>query len=355
MFLDDNEISGVGPSVHVEADMSYSGAVGCQLMIAEGFQNDFALFKQVVASDVNESKLVRESAGEDEVAALQEGALEAYWERIKAFIKKIIAKVKGILTGFVAKLEAWMGKNGADFLRKYKREIYGKDVDGLKVRYSEPNANIADWSYKFDQFGEKMDIDKDTEHSDLVDEALSSALGSKTDKGDFRKDFHEKFFKDEEKDVEVTASNRSEMIQFIERKDPIAAIKKMLAAEEKGLTAYIKKADAIQKAATDKFVADKGIDKTDYYKDANGAQRPHKTSEMQGIAASYHKHIAALQEALGMINSAAMTEVKFAVAQSRRIAAAIVAYHGKSKKNEEADLIELAQESAEYDFYSEVE
>lgn len=351
MFLDDNEISGVGPSVHVEADMSYSGAVGCQLMIAEGFQNDFALFKQVVASDVKESKLLRESAGEDEVAALQEGALDGYWERIKAFIKKIIAKMKGILTGFVAKLEAWMGKNGADFLRKYKREIYGKDVDGLKVRYSEPNANIAEWSYSFKQFGEKANIDKDTEHSDLVDEALSSALGSKTDKGDFRKDFHEKFFKDEEKDVEVTTSNRSEMIQFIERKDPIATIKKMITTEEKGLTAYIKKADALQKAATDKFVADKGEDK----EIRSGRPGFTKTSDAQAIAASYHKHIAALQEALGMINSAAMTEVKFAVAQSRRIAAAIVAYHGKSKKNEEADLIELAQESAEYDFYSEVE
>jgi hypothetical protein len=322
-------------------------------MIAEGFQNDFALFKQVVASDVKESKLVRESAGEEEIAALQEGALGGYWERIKAFIKKIIAKVKGILTGFVAKLEAWMGKNGTAFLNKYKREIYGKDVDGLKVRYSEPNANIADWTYKFDQFGEKANIDKDTEHSDLVDEALSSALGSKTDKADFRKDFHEKFFKDEEKDVEVTTSNRSEMIQFIERKDPIGTIKKMIAAEEKGLTAYIKKADNLEKAATDKFVADKGEDKKNGT--FKGQQGFHSTSEAQGIAASYHKHIAALQEALGMINSAAMTEVKFAVAQSRRIAAAIVAYHGKSKKNEEADLIELAQESAEYDFYSEVE
>jgi hypothetical protein len=74
----------------------------------------------------------------------------------------------------------------------------------------------------------------------------------------------------------------------------------------------------------------------------------------QKRAASYQKQASAVQESLSIANSAALTEIKFAVAQSRRIAAAIVAYRGK--KHEDTDLLlDIEQEAAEYEVLSALE
>ena len=361
MFINDNELSSVGASVKVEADMGYSGAIGAQLMMAEGYQNDFALFGSLILADVKEHAMIKEGAEEEAVYAMQEGALSSFWEKIKTFIKKIIAKVKGIFRGFVAKLEAWMGRDGRAFFDKYKREIFGKDVSGLKVRYSAPKADVAAVTVSIESVDTQGNIKDGAEHSELVEEYLGKMTPVKASAKEFRKEFHEHYFAEEEKDYEV--KDVATMVQYISgKKNPIEAVKKMADGQEKKLNMFIKQVDKFENEAIKHAVDTKGDNSTRDYEnnvgrrvgsEDNGSSKSLTSATTQKRAASYHRQISALQEALSIANGAALTEIKFAVAQSRRVAAAIVAYRGK--KHEDTDLLELTQESAEYGFYSEVE
>lgn len=361
MFINDNELSSVGASVKVEADMGYSGAIGAQLMMAEGYQNDFSLFSSLILADVKEHAMIKEGAEEEAICAMQEGALSSFWEKIKAFIKKIIAKVKGIFQGFVAKLEAWMGRDGRAFFDKYKREIFGKDVSGLKVRYSAPRADVAAVTVSIESVDTQGNIKDGAEHGELVEEYLGKMTPVKASAKEFRKQFHEHYFADEEKDYEV--KEVATMVQYISgKKNPIEAVKKMADGQEKKLNMFIKQVDKFENEAIKHAVDTKGDNSIHDYEnnvgrrvgsEYDGSSKSLRSATTQKRAASYHRQISALQEALSIANGAALTEIKFAVAQSRRVAAAIVAYRGK--KHEDTDLLELTQESAEYGFYSEVE
>lgn len=369
-FFDENELSSVG-SVCIEAAEGYSGAIGAQLALIEGYQNDLTMFTQAIRTDIKEAKMVRESAGEEEIGAMQEGALNTFWEKIKEFIRKIIAKVKSVFHGFLAKFEAWMGKNGYAFFEKYKREIYsGKDISKLKINYSKPKVASVD-AIKVDISKISTIVGKDQKNSaDADGEALiSEMLGqmmhptlSSVDKGSFRKDYHEACFEDAESGHECSNSEIDTYMMFIASKKPIDDIKKMATDQEKMLNGIIRQVESFDKSRIDKT-----LDKT---KDAkyqqvsqtfgggtsgqNRTEMHAKGNELeQKESASYAKRISAMNTALGMGNSAALTEIKFGVAQSRRIAAAIVAYN--PKKHEDVDLVMMEAEAAEYDALSELE
>jgi hypothetical protein len=169
-FFDDNSLGSVG-DIHIEAAEGYSGAIGAQLALIEGYHNDYAMFEAAIKADIKETKMVREGAGEEAVSALQEASLSGFWNKIKEFIKKIIAKIKAIFHGFIAKFQAWMGKDGRAFFEKYKRDIFGKDVDGLKVRYSAPKVDVTNISVNVGNIIRDGGLD-DEEHSELVEKYL---------------------------------------------------------------------------------------------------------------------------------------------------------------------------------------
>lgn len=372
-FFDDNQIGSMG-SVTVEAAEGYSGAIGAQLAMVEGFQNDFAMFSAALKTDIKETKMVREGAGEEEIGALQEGALGNFWAKIKAFIMKVIAKVKGIFQGFIAKFEAWMNRDGRAFYNKYKKEIFsGKDLDGLKVRYSKPKLDVTSITVDITKAAPDGDVPEGKTQSDLAEEYLGVIThpAVKADKKDFRKDFHEACFEDEDKTYEVKSGNVADIVKYISGKsDPIEAIRKISAAQEKGLNAYLKQIEKYAGKATDyavdgtkrdhdipagRFdggdVDDKG-NKTGYKPAAgkfNGG-----AAAAQKHAAGLQKEASAMQEALGIANSAILTEIKFAVAQSRRVAAAIVAFNPK-KHEDTSLLVEMEQDAAEYEVMSALE
>jgi hypothetical protein len=363
-FYSDNEIGSLG-TVNVEAAEGYSGAIGAQLAMVEGFQNDMAIFTAALKTDIKENRMIREGASEEELCTVQEGALSSFWEKIKTLIKNIIAKVKSIFGGFIAKFEAWMNKDGTAFYNKHKKEIFsGKDLSGLKVRYAKPKLNIASISVDIAKVALKSDLG-DVEHSELVESYLGaiSHPSTKASAKEFRKEFHSNCFEDEEKDYEVKG-DVGELISYISGKsDPIAAIKKMATSQEKGLAATLKQVEKFQKQTVDNAVDGKN-DTHDAYanrfggKGMDGKAPEHKNkfdagTNYQKRAAGMQKQVSAMQETLNIANSAALTEIKFAVAQSRRIAAAIVAFN--PKKHEDTSLLEIEQEAAEYEVLSALE
>lgn len=360
MFITENELSSVGASVHVEADTSYEGAAGAYVMMAEGFANDFGLFTAAVKADAREAKLLKESAGEDEIATVQEGAIGSFYEKLKAWVKKIIAKIKGIFTGFIAKMQAWMGRDGKAFFDKYKKEIFGKDVSGLKFRYSKPKSSSPINNAPNSVGNVTSLLPEGKDHSELVEYLLDKICGLK-DKASFHKDFHEACFEDEDKAYEAKGTEVKDYLSYISgAKDPVEVAKKAFTAEEKALSEFSKALDK-QSNSTIKNVVD-SKDTTEYKmgsqfnnKDASGKEHSANvtTNNSQYMVHKLQKALAAMNEAYSMYNGAFISEIKFGVSQSRRIGAAIVAYRGK--KNEDVDLVELAQENAEYDFYSDVE
>ena len=365
-FFGENEIGSIG-NICVEAAEGYSGTIGAQMLMVEGFQNDMDMFSASLMADRQEHRMVQEGASESEVSAMQEGALSSFWEKVKAFVRKLIAKIKGIFKGFIAKFEAWMGKDGRAFFDKYKKEIFsGKDLDGLKVKYSKPTSGFANIKVNVDGASPDGNLSDDKSQSDLVDEYLSDIVVPKVNnasKGSFRKDFHDECFDSEEATHEVSSSNIAEYVQYISgKKDPVSTLKKLGEDQEKGLNNYLKQIEKFAGKATDYAVdstkdvthggysnkfSGKDTDKTD------GGKFSGKAENHQKLAARLQKQAQAMQEALGVANSAVLTEIKFAVAQSRRIAAAIVAFN--PKKHEDTSLIEVEQEAAEYEVLSALE
>lgn len=363
MFITENELSSVGASVHVEADTSYEGAAGAYVMMAEGFANDFNLFTAAVKADAKEARLLKESAGEDEIATVQEGAISSFYEKLKAWVKKIIAKIKGIFTGFIAKMQAWMGRDGKAFFDKYKKDIFGKDVSGLKFRYSKPKSSspISDASAVAKVGSISNSLPEGKDHSELVEYLLDKICGIK-DKASFHKDFHEACFDDEDKSYEAQGTEVKDYLSYISgAKDPVEVAKKAFTAEERALGEFSRMLDKQSNSVIKSVVSD---DKTTTDsvgtqfdgKSSTGRDAANLTSLTNNAQERVHKlqkALAAMNEAYSTYNGAFITEIKFGVSQSRRIGAAIVAYRGK--KNEDVDMVELAQENAEYDFYSDVE
>jgi hypothetical protein len=156
-------------------------------------------------------------------------------------------------------------------------------------------------------------------------------------------------------------------VQFISGKtDPIEKIKKMATAQEKALGVTLKQIDKFQKQATDYAVDNKNnqYDKVGSHFGGTGTdgKAPEgkrdftkSASTYQKGAAGFQKQVSAMQEALGVANSAALTEIKFAVSQSRRIAASIVAYRGKKHEDTDLLLLDIEQEAAEYEVLSDLE
>lgn len=359
-FFGENELSNMG-NVHIEAAEGYSGTIGAQLAMAEGFQNDYTLFEAALKMDFREMKMVKEGASEEEIASVQEGALSNFWAKIKEFVRKLIEKIKGIFKGFIAKFEAWMGKDGKAFFEKYKRDIVAKDVDGLKVRYSKPNHNLCS-AIKVDVTNEALRLTGEKETTDLVEEYLGRFIEPKVSnpsKSSFRKDYHDACFDSEEKGFEVTQSNKMDLISYISGKDdPVKTIKDMATKQEKSLNSTLKIIEKYQKAAVDHAL---DSSKGSYERVARPSGSTIRgtfssdTNANQKEAAYMHKQVSAMQEALNMCNAAALTEIKFAVAQSRRIAAAIVAYRGKKHEDTDLLLIEAEQDAAEYECLSALE
>lgn len=377
MFITENTMAGLSGNYTVEAAEGYSGGIGCQIAALEAAQTDFSFLTAFVQSDAREIGMVREGAGDEEVHTMLEGAIADAWNKLKEWVKKIWEKIKGIFKAFIARLEDFMGKNGYAYFEKYKKVLYdGKSLKDLKAKYSK----VKDTELNNLLTGMKMGsvlpvvlngkkVDDDTDQSDLVDEYLSDMLGGSTDKKSFKKDFHDKCFESESEE-ELESGKIAEYVKYIsDKKSIVEKFEKQRDAIDKGMSKISKdldklSSDAIKDKTTDPKLKteDEGSaevkDKTLGFK---GAGADTKTLSVSGSKvgqtqiAHAQRRLSACQSALTSYNSAAMEAGKFAIAQSRRLAAVIVAYKMRHKNEAFADvemsdeLYTIIGEAAEYE------
>ena len=365
MFITENTMAGLSSNYTVEAAEGYSGGIGCQIAALEAAQTDFSFLTAFVESDAREIGMVREGAGVEEMHAMLEGAISDAWQKLKEWIKKIWEKIKGLFKAFIARLEDFMRKNGYAYFEKYRKVLYdGTPIKDLKAKYSKVDDKKLDdlltgrkmenvLHNVFDDTSDKaVVVNDDKDQSEIVDEYLEKMLGESTDKKSFKKDFHDKCFETESIE-DLDSGKISEYVKYISNKKSIIEnFEKQRDLIDKGLKKISSSIDKLASKAIDDKTKNKsnkdeeGVTtlNNDYIGfSPNGKLTKGTGNTSQPMIARAQRRVSAVQSALTSYNSAAMEAGKFAIAQSRRLAAVIVSYKMRNK-NEAFSGVEMSDE-----------
>ena len=362
MFITENTMAGLSSNYTVEAAEGYSGGIGCQIAALEAAQTDFSFLTAFVESDAREIGMVREGAGVEEMHAMLEGAISDAWNKLKEWIKKIWEKIKGIFKSFIARLEDFMGKNGYAYFEKYRKVLYdGTPIKDLKAKYSKVDDKELEklltgrelekvFFNAFDDSAVVVNDDKD--QSEIVEEYLGKMLGESTDKKSFKKDFHDKCFESESTE-DLESGKIAEYVKYIsDKKSIIEKFEKQRDTIDKGLKKISNSIDKMASKALDDKIKNKSKTEdegetainNDYVGFAPNGKLTKATGDAsQSMIARAQRRVSAVQSALTSYNSAAMEAGKFAIAQSRRLAAVIVSYKMRHK-NEAFSGVEMSDE-----------
>ena len=361
MFITENTMAGLSSNYTVEAAEGYSGGIGCQIAALEAAQTDFSFLTAFVQSDAREIGMVREGAGVEEMHAMLEGAISDAWNKLKEWVKKIWEKIKGIFKAFIARLEDFMGKNGYAYFEKYRKVLYdGTPIKDLKAKYSKvDDAQLTTLltgrkmeTVFFNAFDDATVVNDDKDQSELVDEYLEKMLGETTDKKSFKKDFHDKCFETESTE-DLDSGKISEYVKYISNKKSIIEnFEKQRDLIDKGLKKISSSIDKLASKAIDDKTKNKsnkdeeGVTtaNNDYIGFAANSKLTKGNGDIsQSRIARAQRRVSAVQSALTSYNSAAMEAGKFAISQSRRLAAVIVSYKMRHK-NEAFSGVEMSDE-----------
>ena len=363
MFITENTMAGLSGNYTVEAAEGYPGGIGCQIAALEAVQTDFSFLTAFVKSDAREIGMVREGAGNEEMYSMLEGAISDAWDKLKEWVKKIWEKIKGIFKSFIARLEDFMGKNGYAYYEKYRKILFdGTPIKDLKAKYSKVDdtalSNLLTGVEMGGFFGDvgmngiTEHITDDTDQTEIVDKFLSKLLDESTDRKSFKKDFHDKCFESEVNEDLETGSIPTYVKYISDKKSIIEKFEKQRDLIDKGLKKISSDIDKMASKAIDDKVKNKAnsslegnVENRNAYvgfDDNNKAKSVYKWANQTMIARG-QRRVSAVQSALTAYNSASMEAGKFAIAQSRRIAAVIVAYKMRHK-NEGFSGVEMSDE-----------
>ena len=379
MFITENTMAGLSSNYTVEAAEGYPGGIGCQIAALEAAQTDFSFLTAFVQSDAREIGMVREGAGNEEMYSMLEGAISDAWDKLKEWVKKIWEKIKGIFKAFIARLEDFMGKNGYAYYEKYRKILFdGTPIKDLKAKYSK----VDDTALSKLLTGLDMNkvlpnalnertviVNDDKDQSELVDEYLGKMLDESTDRKSFKKDFHDKCFESEVNE-DLETGNIPTYVKYIsDKKSIIEKFEKQRDLIDKGLKKISNDIDKMASKAIDDKVKnkadtnDEGIATISGYTGFGNDNKPipnsnkKKKTAKQTTIAHAQRRVSAVQSALAAYNSASMEAGKFAIAQSRRLAAVIVAYkmrhknEGFSGVDMSDELYTIIGEAAEYEAF----
>lgn len=389
-FYGPNRFSSVN-DIDVEEATGYEGVTGAGIALLEAYQNDFNLFKGTIMCDFQETAAICEGASESDIVALQENFVTSMWEKLKAFFKKLWAKIKSIFHAFVAKFDSVVMKSNKEFFKKYYSEVYNKNLTDMTAKYSKPKGlaitdNTLEINTGIDELksGSADAYDKaiqDYDRDEVFEKYAKTMTGLNTDAKDFAKDFHEACFEDESEETGFGNIIREcgNMLQSGDKE--LSELKKAQSKVEHAIAGIIKDIEKDQRESggnnypTDEKEENKPTSKlnrkeysigTNSYKTGDYGQSYVKGKANKKAATSpkvYQRYLTLLhnnatiaQEVISKVTAACITEVKFGIAQSRRIFAKAVAYNDKKEHNEATDLFaEAFAEAEEYDILTDMD
>ena len=103
----------------VQANESYVGTLGCYNALIDMERNNRAIFEAGIARDFQGAVMVNEGASEEELLAFTEASLGGVISSLKAMLKKIWEKIKGVFNTFLKKLDTVIIRDNKKFVDKY--------------------------------------------------------------------------------------------------------------------------------------------------------------------------------------------------------------------------------------------
>ena len=125
----------------IPANEAYDAAFGCAHIFADNQKNDMALFESAIYEDIKEVTAIHEGYG-----YVNENAFTNMIKKMIETFKKILAKIKGIFKAFIAKITGAF-TNGKNLVKQYELPISkcsnwkGFKVNGIR-KPSSGNENI---------------------------------------------------------------------------------------------------------------------------------------------------------------------------------------------------------------------
>ena len=411
MIFSDNThygIGGVNYADTIPAMEGYDCVTGCGIILMENQYNDFALFNAGIIMDTNECKRTLNEG----TVVINEGFKDII-DKIVELFKSLIAKIKGILQAFGAKLLKVFHAN-KKLVEKYKKIINGcGDWSKFKVnKYRSPKTNIGDdevFNYEIKSndtegyskalasndlttvvYGmelgkvEKMSSDEITEK--IIRNNLNESIRNSVDADmkNFKKVALDALFEYESDKTNWTTAEISDIGDDLTEADKFKSYIKKYSDNLTGTISKIvnKLKDAQAKISDIVSDREKGnndnlanhynyasidiSDKNGKYDTKYTTYKKNDSGEIDTVekARTQQKVVGALlsiatqeKNVITKLTSAYMDIYKFGIAQARKVYSSAAAYASthKSAKNESADLIEAIGEAAYYDFMTDMD
>lgn len=197
-----------------KVESRFMGDDGAVAIMAEAVDFEEQITLDMLKSDYLETKAIKESATEEELAAISEGTVADIAKKIKDFFIKLGKRIKDFVLGWIARIRAKLTSDNKAFYNKYKNQV--ANADDMEVEYRKV-ANLSAFKggkdedtvsylinqYKINEFKdgadvnavEEVEIDEDA----LKDEAASKFFGFKVEFKDLKKNVEEHAYTDSEK------------------------------------------------------------------------------------------------------------------------------------------------------------
>lgn len=353
-------------SDEVVANENYVGVVGAGQMLIDNAQNNAAMFEAVLCQDFEEAIALKNGTLlESELSMVTEASFGGFVDKIKEMLHKGWEKIKGMIKSFIVKITNVFVRDNKSFVEKYKADILKKDLSKMKYKWSKPKAKYFDISkatadslkqgvISWDEIPTTPDavskfVEDKFDDNKLLESVLGGAVGSSTSVSEFSKDFHEACFEDESEEEGLsTAALTDIMNELLGAKKSIENINKCQKDVDKFYSDALKEVDkarnAIVKTIPKDVAAGTSVKVGDKEVGVNNANRAGINAALNAL----YTGDSILQNGASRVIAATMTELKFGLAQDRRVFAQAAAYNPKTVK-EDAVLFDAIGESAAYE------
>lgn len=215
-------------NVNYDVEPRFTGEDGAAALMIESLNFEEQITLDMLKSDYLEAKAIKESASEEEIAAITEASVKDIAAKIKNFFIKLGKRIKEFVLGWVARIRAKLTSNNEKFYNKYKDQV--NNAGDMKVDYRKTNP-LSSYSgsdkspqdtldaikkaYKISEKPEdpnKLEDASDVNKEDVKNTAVNTFFG-KTDLkyDDLKKNLEEYAYKTSDKEEVTFDDIRSEV------------------------------------------------------------------------------------------------------------------------------------------------
>lgn len=315
----------VGSDITVTANENYSFSDMGRILV-ECAQNDMLVFNAALKNDFKENAAIREGTMvSSELSSFREFSVKEAWGNLKAKLKKLWEKIKGVFRQVYAKLTVWLVRNGKAFVALHRKTLLNKTgLNNVKIpKYlkrkpgfdpAAPASKLTKQATNFASLNFKTQYAGGT---DSVDEKLKSLLADTGVGKDVTPDNYAKAFKDaafeEMTDTTFGAINVPLEKMFDNITSKSSSIKDLKKAE--------READKAIKAAI---------------KSVNSLEKKEEDQEQKSMYKSASMVCSAFERAISLVTRCAIQTIKTSVQQDRMVIGKLAA----ASPNKESALME---------------